>query len=179
MLPLHKIQWKIPLANAKAVDPWDFFRAFSAWIGNSDEILIDVVDYRHVPDGVKIILVGHDADYVLDDADGVTGLVYARKMPFADSDQEHFAFALKKALSGVSRLENDPIFSGKLEFDRKRLVFIANDRAAAPNTRESFAAIKSAVEASLSQSLPGVNFRLDYLDDDPRGRLRILAVQSD
>ena len=45
---------------------WErFIEVFHVWIAeqSTDELLIDVADYRHVPMGPGVILVGHEEDY--------------------------------------------------------------------------------------------------------------------
>ena len=54
---------------------------FHDWIQNQrlDELLIDVVDYRHVHDGPGVILIAHDAHYAFDTSEGRLGLLYSRR----------------------------------------------------------------------------------------------------
>ncbi|HEV8246140.1 MAG TPA: hypothetical protein VGP93_10250, partial [Polyangiaceae bacterium] len=44
-----------------------------------DELLIDVADYAHVHHGPGVVLVGHAADYYMDQGEGRLGLLYSRK----------------------------------------------------------------------------------------------------
>lgn len=163
----EKIQWKVPLENPGAVDAWDFFRAFSAWIPDSPEIFIDVADYRHVQDGVKIVLVGHYFDVSLDDSDGVTGLVCSYKRGLTGNDDARFDAALTRALASCRRLENDPVFAGKLKFKNDALRLTINDRATAPNTPESFARFKPAVENAVKKVV-NRPVRITHLADPKR-----------
>jgi hypothetical protein len=152
MTNLFKIQWKIPIANPDTIDPWDFFRAFSSWIPESPEIFIDVVDYRHVHDGPKIALIGHYADFFLDDSDGELGLVYSQKRRRGANFDENLKFALTALKTAADRLTNDPFFDGKLVFLRNKFLFVANDRAAAPNDESTF----ERLSAPLSHALESV-----------------------
>ena len=70
-IDLQKINVKFYLAEGSDLPPEAAFRAFSRWIPETtDEVLIDVADYAHVPRGPKTVLVGHEANYILDDTDG-------------------------------------------------------------------------------------------------------------
>src|SRR5689334_21079722 len=47
------------------------------------EPLIDVADYRHVHHGPGIVLIGHEADYSIDNTNGRLGPRYNRKAQLA------------------------------------------------------------------------------------------------
>lgn len=161
----QKIQWKIPVKDPSAVQAWDFFRAFSTWIPDSLEVFVDVADYRHVQDGVKIILVGHHLDVFLDDADGVMGIVCAQKRPMEGDDGKKLTVTLNAALGYCRRLAADPIFSGRLAFKDDALILTVNDRAAAPNTAATFEASRGAIEKALAGVFPAGTVSLRHLDD--------------
>ena len=62
-----KVDLKLFLQDASRVDQEEFIPVFHDWIQNpSGELLIDVVDYRHVHDGPGVILIAHDAHYAID-----------------------------------------------------------------------------------------------------------------
>jgi hypothetical protein len=70
---------------------------FHRWIqsGVLGEMLIDVADYRHVPKGPGVVLVGHDAFYSLDSAGGRLGLQYTRRTAMEGSTEEKIRSALR------------------------------------------------------------------------------------
>jgi hypothetical protein len=165
-----------------AVDPVVSERVLSAalavfhrWIRESacEELLIDVADYRHVPAGPGVILVGHEANYSLDNGGNRLGLLYNRKAPLEASAEENIAQALRAALAACRRLEGEPEFEGRLQFGPAREMEITiNDRALAPNTDEAFASLKPAIESALSATYGAVEFDLDR-PGGARERLRI------
>ena len=61
---LQHINVKIYVEDDSAVDLSRFIDVFHSWIKQQllDELLIDVADYRHVPAGPGVILIGHEAD---------------------------------------------------------------------------------------------------------------------
>ena len=63
---------------------------FHSWIQDQifAELLLDVADYRHVHHGPGLMLIGHEADYSLDQTDGVLGLRYNRKAPLPGTNLE-------------------------------------------------------------------------------------------
>ena len=88
-IDLQKINVKFYLAGDAVLSPEDAFRIFSQWIPETkDEVLIDVADYQHVPQGPKTVLVGHEANYTLDNTDGRYGLLYGQKATAQGSNAE-------------------------------------------------------------------------------------------
>src|SRR4051812_7576093 len=79
----QKLQLKI-FVNADAapsIDREAFIAIFHRWIKDRTlpELMIDVANYAHVPEGPSVALIGHGADYFIDEAEGRLGLLYNRK----------------------------------------------------------------------------------------------------
>ena len=105
-IDLQKINVKFYLAEDAVLSPEDAFRIFSQWIPETkDEVLIDVADYQHVPQGPKTVLVGHEANYTLDNTDGRYGLLYGQKATAQGSNAERLKSAIASALKACRRLE--------------------------------------------------------------------------
>jgi hypothetical protein len=134
---------------------------FQRWIRENaaQELLIDMADYRHVPAGPGVVLVGHEANYSLDNGAGRLGLLYNRKAPIEAGAAENIAQALRAALAACRRLEEEPEFEGGLKFGRD-LEIVINDRALAPNTDDAFASLKPAIEGALRAVHGAVEFHL-------------------
>src|SRR5687768_6050569 len=111
MQPL-KIQVKIFAERDVPVD--GYVPVFHRWIRDAliPELLIDVVDYTHVPDGPAVMLIGHDSDYALDRGGGKLGLLYANKRG-ASID---FPAALRRVLSAARLLEAEKEATERLAF---------------------------------------------------------------
>jgi len=108
------------------------------------ELLIDVVDYSHVPDGPGVVLIGHEADYYVGALDGASGLVYSRKRggPGPDARLED---ALRRLVNVARLLEQES--SLKWRFKSGELSLRLTDRLHAPNDDATFAATRAEVEA--------------------------------
>ena len=114
----------------------------ASWRGISrPEMLIDVADYRHVPRGPGVLLIGYEANYSLDYAKGRLGLLYSRKQA-GGSAQENLRQAYDSAVAACRLLENEPEFADKLAFDYNACEISINDRLLAPNTDATFATLK-------------------------------------
>jgi hypothetical protein len=100
------------------------------------ELLIDVVDYSHVPNGPGVVLIGHGADFYVGALDGAYGLVYSRKRggPGPDGRLED---ALRRLINAARLLEQE---SGlNLRFNSAELSLRLTDRLHAANDDATFA----------------------------------------
>ncbi len=154
----HKLQLKIyatPTA-ATAVTPEALIPVFHRWIKDHvlPELTIDVANYGHVPEGPGVVLIGHGADYFMDEGEGRLGLLHNRKRVGA-AEGERLADLARRTLHAAALLEKEPALAGKLTFATNELLFRVNDRLAAPNTDATFAALRGELEALGEQLFAG------------------------
>src|SRR5688500_4494730 len=93
------INVKIYADSASAPDPAKIVLVFHKWIQENlcEELLIDVADYKHVPSGPGIMLIGHQANYSIDyGPENMPGMLYNRKTVEKGDNAEKIAFALKQ-----------------------------------------------------------------------------------
>lgn len=141
-LELQHINVKLPFKKSFDLDP--IIPIFHEWIQNQvfDELLLDVADYRHVKDGPGVILIGHEADYSLDQTDGRLGVRYNRKSRQPGSNKGRLEQAAGSALNALQKLQSDSRLGGEIAFDGQEIEIVVNDRQLAPNslaTRETSA----------------------------------------
>src|SRR5260370_7897028 len=115
--PIHHARGKVAARESAAIDLGDAIPVFHRWIQEhvGPEMLIDVADYRHVPNGPGVMLIGHEANYSLDMNKGRLGLLYSRKQAGGGA-QENLEQAYEAAMAACSRLEQEAAFAGKLKF---------------------------------------------------------------
>jgi hypothetical protein len=101
-----------------------------------EELMIDVVDYSHVPDGPGVVLIGHGADFYLGALDGAYGLVYSRKRGGPGPDGR-LQDALRRLVNAARLLEQENGL--KLRFKSGELSLRLTDRLRAPNDDATFA----------------------------------------
>ena len=174
---LQNIQWKIHLAEGSAPDPHEWFRVFGTWIPDSPEVFVDVADYSHVEDGPVVFLSGLHACYSLDGTGHRLGLLFDRRFPEDGNNAEKLAGSLGKALQAAKRLEDDATFAKKPVFLAGDLSLIVNNRALAPNTEATFAAVKPELEAVLGKIFGAGAFSLKR-DPDPKQRFMVRVKAS-
>jgi hypothetical protein len=112
------------------------------------ELLIDVVDYSHVPGGPGVVLIGHAADYYVGALDGAYGLVYSLKRGTAAPDAR-LEDSLRRLINAARLLEQESGLG--LRFKSNELSLRLTDRLHAPNDDETFASTQPEVEALLSR----------------------------
>ena len=163
---VQHVNVKFFLEGPQDVDFDRLIEVFHGWVASqlTDSLLIDVADYRHVPEGPLVILVGHEADYVMDNSRGRLGLVYNRKAVVDGSNADRFGQAIGAAVDACDRLEGE--MKG-LKFDRSEFDLAINDRATAPNNADTFATIRPQIEEFLAQ-IGQNNVTVEHNDADLR-----------
>jgi hypothetical protein len=113
-----------------------------------DELLIDVVDYSHVPGGPGVVLIGHAADFYVGALDGAFGLVYSRKRA-GPGPEARLSDALRRLVQVACLLEQEPGL--KLCFRSSELSLRLTDRLHAPNDGATFESTRLEVEQVFGQ----------------------------
>jgi hypothetical protein len=151
----------------------DAIPVFHRWIQKRDlpEMLIDVADYSHVPEGPGVLLIAHEANYSLDYARDQLGLLYNRKAAGSGDAQEELGQAYGAAISACRRLEKEPEFQDKLYFDTHHLEIVFNDRLLHPNTDESWGEVKPEATRFFDGIFGAGQYTLER-KGEPRERLR-------
>ena len=137
-----------------SVDVETFIPVFHRWIREDvvpDELLLDVADYKHIIDGPAILLVGHEADYVIDMADGKPGFLYVRKLDVGADLSEALGTTLTQALNGVKLAETDVELQGKLKLRTDAATIVLLDRLNYPNDGSNGSGAGSAGESAQAQ----------------------------
>ncbi len=177
-MELQHVNVKLLVRNPEEVDLEPLIPIFHSWIQGqvSEELLLDVADYRHVEAGPGVVLIGHQANYSVDNADNRLGVRYNRKAALEGSNHDRLKQATRSALSACQRLEAEPGLNGKLRFDGQEMEFFINDRLVAPNLDDTREAVEPELRAFLQKLLGGSEYALRY-NSDPR-RLFSVFVNS-
>jgi hypothetical protein len=170
---------KIFVRQPVQIDLADAIPVFHRWIRDSvlDELVIDVADYRHVPAGPGVMLIGDEANYSFDCAFNRLGLLYNRKRASEGSLQDKLLKAFGSALLACSRLENEAPFVGKLKFDAGQCEVILNDRLLAPNTPDTWEVLRPEFQKFFDGLFGNTRYAIAHTGE-PRERFRV-SVQAD
>ena len=168
-----KYELKFFLDDASGVELEEFIPVFHDWIQTQqlEELLIDVADYRHVPEGPGVVLVAHDAHYAMDLAEGRLGLLYSRRRETHPSRGaiQGVADRLRSvwhcALTACQRLEAHPVLHGRLQFRGNELLLLCNDRLLAPNTPAAYDELCQHLEPFLATLYPDQRVEVEHMSE--------------
>ena len=160
---VQHVNVKFYLENPETINLPDYGTVFNAWIQQRrlDELLIDVADYLHVYHGPGIMLIGHEAEYSLDNRAGRLGLLYNRKAQLEATTQDKLAQAARAALRAAQILENE----NGLTFNGSEAQVIINDRLLVPNTAETFVALAPDLRSFFDKLYHGAEFTIAHRSD--------------
>lgn len=163
---LQHVNVKIFVQPGSSPELGEFIPVFHRWVAEDGmgQLLIDVADYRHVPLGPGVLLVGLEVDYSMDNTANDLGLRFNCKAERDGSNEDRFAYSLRSAAAACLQLESEV---DGLKFDRNRFQFFINDRALAPNTEETHRAAHSELSGILRQLLGDQEMEFEY-DQDAR-----------
>lgn len=169
---------KIPVAGELGIDPEKVVDFYHEWVAKQTrpEMLIDVAELLHVPNGPGVIAVGHEADYGFDHTGGQWGLLYRRKNALEGDNASRLAQAFNAATDACRLLEEH--FGDGLKFSRTDIEITINDRLVAPNTPEFAAQAVPELTGLLNSLLGHGDFTVKADESDPRRRFNISATSS-
>jgi hypothetical protein len=167
---LQHINIKFYLENPETVNLAEYSTVFNSWIQQKrlEGLLIDVADYLHVHHGPGIMLIGHEADYSLDQRAGRLGLLYNRKEPLDGTNLQKLVQAAHAALTAAQTLEQE----NDLKFIGSEVQVIVNDRLLVPNTADSVEALEPDLQAFFTALYDGAVYELEQLAN-PRERFTV------
>lgn len=168
----QKLNVKFFVAGSGRAPLATFIQVFNAWIQTSDGEYYDIAEYSHVHAGPGILLVAHEANVSMDETEGRLGLLYNRKQPLPGSNQEKLLRAFRSALGYCRRIETEPALQGRVKFSGSEALFLINDRLLAPNSEETFQAVRPELAALAGVLYQGAGCSLER-DADPRKRFSV------
>jgi hypothetical protein len=168
---VQHINIKFFIENPEDVKLEEYSGVFNNWIQRhvTPELLLDVADYLHVHHGPGILLIGHEADYSLDNRAGRLGLLYNRKAKLDGSVQDKLAQAARAALTAARLLEKE----NRLKFSGQEVQLLINDRLLVPNTPETFEALEPDLRIFFDRLYNGTEYTLAHSSIDPRERFSV------
>jgi hypothetical protein len=178
-MELQHVNAKLLVKDPQEVPLEPLIPVFHSWIEGQvfEELLLDVADYRHVPAGPGVVLIGHQANYSVDRTDERLGVRYNRKAMVNGSNQDALRQAMRASLIACQRLETEPRLEGKLRFNGQEIEFFVNDRLLAPNRDATRKALHSDFETFFEKLFRGSEYSLAY-PNEPRRLFGVLAKSS-
>ena len=169
-MDIQHVNVKLMIQNPEDVDLEPVIPVFHSWIQDQacEELLLDVADYRHVPAGPGVVLIGHEANYSVDGTDNRLGVRYNRKALLGGSLQDRLEQAARAAIGACHRLEDDPQLKGSIRFNRREMELFINDRLLAPNSNGTRETLEPEIRALCQRLFRGAEYSLRHEQSDPR-----------
>ena len=169
---------KFSLKREPRIQPDALVPIFQRWIQEHtvDGMLIDVIDYKHVPEGPGIMLIADEGDYAYDLGDGQIGLHYIRKRAIPDNLPDALRLTFRQALLAAQKLEDEA--PGDLVFDYRSAKISLLDRMRYRNSPERFDELHDELAAIVSQ-IYGAEVHLERFYDDPRLNFALRCTVDD
>jgi hypothetical protein len=165
--PLERLDIRLFVADPNAVDWTDTIPLFTRWIQEEPDRWLDLADYRHVPSGPGVILIGKDCHVAMDNRRDEPALLFSRREPYEGSNRERIASALRDAFAFAERLSRD---LPRIRFRQDVCEFAVNDRVAFPNEPEIAGAVEAELRAAVAEQMPGAATTFEY-DANPKERV--------
>lgn len=169
---------------APTLDPAMLVPVFHRWIREQllDDLMVDVADYAHVPDGPGVVLVCHEGQYGLDGAGGELGLLYSRRretraaLAHPPSLEDRLVAVLARGLTAALRLEREAELKGRVSFPGDDLLLRVNDRRVGGDDE---ATLRAAAGPLLARLFPaGLRQLVSGTAPDGRLQLRLRAREQ-
>lgn len=173
---------KFSLKQQPTLQPEDILPIFQRWIQEHaiEGMLIDVIDYKHVPDGPGIVLIADEFDLAYDLADGEIGLYFVRKRELPESLNPALRLVFSHALAAARALEAEAPGDIVFDFNSAKISFL--DRIHYRNEPQVFESVRETLTETLSEIF-GEAVLISRLYDDPRAifalRCTFEAADSD
>ena len=177
MIPdLQRIQIKIAADSPTGLSLDPFIEIFGRWRKEKHPAdWVDLADYAHLPRGPGIVLIGHRCSVAFDLADPGPGILYTARRGLTGSHTERLAAAFEWCLEFAKRLAAEPEFPKDVRLRAGSLELRFNDRLETPDTPETDAELRPAVEQVLSKLFGSGSYDLRRVKD---GNVYGFAVQA-
>jgi len=170
MILPERISVKFFVDDGEAVEPSAVSPLFHRWIRERllPGLPIDVADYKHVPNGPSVLLMGHEGDYAWDGRFNRIGFLYKHKREWpTDSLQDRLNHVLDRANQALALLQEAPELP-EIAFHTDELEISFPDRLNVPNTPETLAELREAVTAVSQTIYPDQDIVLTHVHTEAR-----------
>ncbi len=164
----HRFTIKYPFKDSPDIDLEAVTNLFHKWIQEDavDGLLLDVADYKHVPAGPGIMLVGDKVEYNLDFENDEPGFLYIRKRALDVELEDEVKVGLERINKAASLLTD---FGLSVDTTQAQITF--RDRLRLPNTAEAFTKVVPLVAEAVAQVNGAAT--VSRVENDARGPLTV------
>jgi hypothetical protein len=165
--PLKRLDIRLFIADPNAVEWGEFLPLFTRWAQEEPDRWLDVADYRHVPTGPKVVLIGKECHVSVDNRREEAALLFSRREPYEGSNEERIASAFRDAFAYAERVSRE---LPHIRFRHDVCELAVNDRVAFPNEPEIAEAVAAELRSALAALMPNSTATLEH-DPNPKERI--------
>ncbi|GAB5494525.1 MAG: hypothetical protein Phog2KO_47400 [Phototrophicaceae bacterium] len=165
--------------NPEVVEAEAFVPIFQEWIQRDvikDELLVDVVDYKHVHHGPGIILIGYESDYAYDFVDGRAGLQYTIKQNESEALEDTLTLALERLFHAKDILQAEANANNLILASNEFQISIL-DRLNYPQTHETVEALQETLNTHFQNS-SNETVSIELTVDSPQQSAILISVRG-
>lgn len=173
-----RLKIRQPLSAPEDFDLSEIIPVFHRWIQERSIPggLIDVANYKHVPNGPGILLIGDEGDYSLEKVGGQLFFVYDRKRQTGDTLDESIAILLTTAQIALQMLAAESALGISPQHGGAEITLL--DRLHYPNDQSTFDAINHSTAQAVAAATGQPHIHLTRSATDPRHPIT-LHIQSE
>lgn len=165
--------------NPEVVEAEAFVPIFQEWIQRDvikDELLVDVVDYKHVHHGPGIILIGYESDYAYDFVYGRAGLQYTIKQNESETLEDTLTLALARLLHAKDILQAEAN-ANNLTLASNEFQISILDRLNYSQTQDTVEALQETLNAHFKNS-SNETVSIELTEDSPQQSAILVSVRG-
>ena len=174
-MSIQNICIKFYASEGTTIDQDQLIGVFQRWIREQalEGVLIDIADYRHVPEGPGMMLIAHNLNYAMDEAEGGRlGVLAQRKRPQEGDHKSRILGVVEPTLKFIAALEASPELADSLKIDLTSFEYIANDRLRVANDDAALQSIEADLIAA-GEQLYGNSVSISRRNNHPKARLAV------
>ena len=179
MMTPNRLSAKFFFDTDVSVKAADLIPVFHDWISRQavEETLIDVADYSHVHQGPALMLVALEADYVLDEGSGASGIRYIRKRTQPDSLASALALVVAQAAQAGHLIASSGLTSG-VTLDTSQVEIEMLDKLHFPDELRKSEALENALQEVGLVAFGDAGLTVEYVEQDQRRPLKLLLKNT-
>tara|TARA_B100000809_G_scaffold192052_1_gene190830 strand:- start:346 stop:987 length:642 start_codon:yes stop_codon:yes gene_type:complete len=179
VIDLQQINVKVFVTEESSVSYQNFIQVFNKWMEEADhDDYLNYADYSFTHAGPGVLLISKRVNYSIDNARNRHGFLYNQKEKVEGNNHQKISQAFIKTFKKCQKLEQEQDLGNKVRFKGGEILFMVNNRHLAPNTQETFEAVKLELSPVLEKVYGNVDFTLKRASADSRERFSVLISST-
>ena len=179
VIDLQQINIKVFVTEDSPISYQNFIKVFNKWMEEADhDDYLNYADYSFTHAGPGVLLISKRVNYSIDNAQNRHGFLYNQKENVEGNNHQKINQAFINTFEKCQQLEQERDLGNEVRFKGNEILFMVNNRHLAPNTQETFEAIKLELSPVLEKIYGNAGFTLEKASEDPRERFAVLISSN-